>query len=406
MDENLYDLNNFELQTSDRSKGLLGKGRAASVYLALNNLDQQQYAIKVINVLPDKKSRHRILAIKREIDIHLNLNHPLIVAFYSFHYEDNKVFLILEHAQGGNLLEFLGPSPWRVAVQKRVDVFIKVCEIVAYVHQKRIAYRGVSPENVLLTKTGQVRLCDFGNSIRLGAQEIFRAWQGDPLFAAPEVFRGDARRKSVDIWALGVLLHFLLTENYPFITKAEAEALKANSGKQKLNRAHWAYQRLAKGGCEIGKDLPPGARDLLARILKFEPESRLGIEGILQHEFIKQKRLEMFQSKYHMKNSIEELPENEEITRQNSKSNCFVDQSFRWLDKTSHIQIQDANVLKFINKKSQHTLGVNQKQKKFLSQKIEAGAGGSGKKSRSMQKSLKGERCVGVGHQRGRCRNC
>ena len=217
MEDNLFDLNNFELKLQGDSQGLLGRGNQASVYLALNNVNCEYYAIKVIDIDKQRSMFDQIQQIKREIDIHLNLNHPSIIAFYSFHYEENNVFIILEHAENGNLENYLRDNFASMPEETKVNIFVKLCEVIQYIHQKGYVYRDLCASNVLLTAGLEVRLCDFGWSIAQDQPQNDLEWKGDVRYIPPEVFQCKVHAKEVDVWGLGVILYQLFHNTTPFM---------------------------------------------------------------------------------------------------------------------------------------------------------------------------------------------
>ncbi len=197
----------------------LGRGSYARVWLALDRTLGREVALKLID--DDRPlslhSRERFLA---EARVLAALDHPNIVRVHSVGESDGRLFICLERVVGKTLSEVVaqnGPSSPREAAQIGIDL----CRALAELHQKGLVHRDLKPSNVMRATGGRIVLLDFGFA-RSHADRT--ASGGTPRFMAPEQFdaRGEVGPRS-DLYALGVMLYWLVTNRYPH----EAESFES-----------------------------------------------------------------------------------------------------------------------------------------------------------------------------------
>jgi serine/threonine-protein kinase len=139
--------------------------------------------------------------------------------------DDGTPYMVLEYLEGVDLGTHLGGG--RLPVGEASRYVLQVCAALAEAHALGIVHRDIKPENVFLARrrdgTVRVKLLDFGISKVIGeaagadqVTTIEGTVMGTPSFMAPEQIRGDAIDARVDVWAVGVLLHHLLTGAFPF----------------------------------------------------------------------------------------------------------------------------------------------------------------------------------------------
>ena len=199
----------------------LGEGGMATVYKAFDTHLERDVAIKVIRrgaFPPD--TLDRILArFKREGKALARLSHPNIIKVFDYGEYEGAPFLVMEYVPAGTLKQKLGkPFPWQEAVR----LILPVAQALDYAHGEGIIHRDVKPANILITKTGQPMLSDFGIAKLLegeDGQTLTGAGVGvgTPEYMAPEQGLGsktiDGR---ADQYGLGVVLYELLTGRKPY----------------------------------------------------------------------------------------------------------------------------------------------------------------------------------------------
>ncbi len=99
--------------------------------------------------------------LRTEIHVHKKLDHPNIIRFYDFIRHENNVYLILDYAENGNLYSYLHKK--KILSENEVfKFFYQATSAIQYLHENDILHRDIKPENLLLDKSFNIKLCDFG----------------------------------------------------------------------------------------------------------------------------------------------------------------------------------------------------------------------------------------------------
>lgn len=179
---------------------------------------------------------------------------------------------MLEYAARGNLFNYIkNTADFEGKEAILLDIYVKVCKAVAYMHSKQLIHRDIKPENILLDEHMNPKLCDFGWATELKGNECRKTFCGTYEYMAPEIFETESYDSSVDIWSLGILLYEILHRKSPF------------AGSSIFN----IYKNIIKEQLTIRSDLDPLAGSLITRILKVNPKDRPKIEDLLNDPFIK-----------------------------------------------------------------------------------------------------------------------
>ncbi len=190
---------------------LIGKGGMGEVYRAsrADGLYEQTVALKLIHGM----SAGRIERFKQERQRLARLEHPNIARIVDGGTAPvGRAYLAMEYVQGETIDRYVRSKNLELA--EKLDLFRALCRAVSYAHSQLILHRDIKPENVLVDAQGQVRLIDFGIASGLDddeAQMIALTLRS----AAPEQLEGRIESVQTDIFALGVLLHRLCTDEFP-----------------------------------------------------------------------------------------------------------------------------------------------------------------------------------------------
>ena len=268
--------------------GILGFGSTAQVRLMRDaGAGGKLHAVKSIfktrnGVLLSDKQGERVkqeLSILREVH-----SHPFIIGLHGA-FEDAHCFhIVLEYATNGSLALWLAERPLSEDIGR-----LATAELVSgleHLHSMRIVYRDLKPENVLVQASGHVVLADFGTSRRLAAStadgaapstaatQLANTLVGTPGFMAPEVLSllsgpdASAYSLPVDWWALGVIVHYMLTLEEPLQHDTIVDLLRGSAERaNKVTRAR------------ISLEIGAAARSLVGSLLSFDPSTRLGTVG-------------------------------------------------------------------------------------------------------------------------------
>ncbi|KAL3469237.1 kinase-like domain-containing protein [Aspergillus californicus] len=257
----------------------LGKGSFGTVLLVRHVLTGKLYAQKQFKKASLTVHKKLVEQTKTERAILESVNrHPFVVKlFYAFQ-DHEKLYLILEYADGGELFTHLAMERM---FEEDAAAFYMAEMVLALEHLHQtvgVIYRDLKPENCLLDHEGHLLLTDFGLSkIALGDDDRCNSSLGTIEYMAPEVIQGKPYGKACDWWSLGALGYDLLTGSPPF----------------KANNHSKLQEKILKQKLALPYYLGPDAKDLLIRLLRKEPSKRLGyhmpkdIQTIKSHRFFR-----------------------------------------------------------------------------------------------------------------------
>jgi serine/threonine protein kinase len=252
----------------------IGKGSFGKVLMVQNQKNKKYYAMKILKKGLLRK-QNQVFHTKTEREILERINHPFIVRLqYAFQTQE-KLFIITEYMQGGELYYHLRKD--HCFNENRTRFYAaEIVLALEYLHRNRIIYRDLKPENILLDKTGHIKLTDFGLSkiiTDLDKDEKAYTLCGTPEYLAPEILLEGGYDRAVDWWSLGTVIYEMLVGYSP---------LKENKTKLDLE----TYKK----PLEKHRNLSAKAFDLISKLLTLDPKSRLGsgprdAEEVKEHEF-------------------------------------------------------------------------------------------------------------------------
>jgi len=197
---------------------LLGRGGMGSVWLARRD-DGKFEGRAAIKVLERRGlGRDAAAEIRHEASLLARLTHPNIARLFDAGVtEGGQPYLVLEYVEGEPVDVYCRTRALPLAA--RLRLFVTVVDAVAHAHAHLVVHRDLKPSNVLVTAEGVVKLLDFGiASLQAGSQagESQAPRALTPGYAAPEQLRGEPVAAAADVYALGVLLHVIVTGGHPF----------------------------------------------------------------------------------------------------------------------------------------------------------------------------------------------
>lgn len=226
-------------------------------------------AVKQIDI--GRASSSVVDTVMMEIDLLKNLNHPNIVKYHGFVKTQEKLSIILELCENGSLRDMaknFGNLPEGLVV-----VYMKqVLEGLHYLHSQGTIHRDIKGANILATKTGSVKLADFGVATKLVAQNDSEGGvAGTPNFMAPEIIELNGASPASDIWSLGCTIIELMTGSPPYAHLDQMAALFA----------------IVDDECpKLPDAISPGLRDFLLQCFRKDPNLRPSAERLLRHPWI------------------------------------------------------------------------------------------------------------------------
>ena len=202
---------------------VLGRGGMAEVYLAHDTRLGRTVAVKTLRVDlardPSFQARFR-----REAQSAASLNHPSIVAVYDTgeDYVDgiSIPYIVMEYVDGSTLRELLH-SGRKLLPERAMEMTVGILQALEYSHRAGIVHRDIKPANVMLTRTGQVKVMDFGIARAMGDSGMTMtqtaAVIGTAQYLSPEQAKGEQVDARSDLYSTGCLLYELLTVRPPFV---------------------------------------------------------------------------------------------------------------------------------------------------------------------------------------------
>ena len=202
---------------------ILGFGGMSEVHLARDLRLHRDVAIKVLRAdLARDPSFY--LRFRREAQNAAALNHPAIVAVYDTGEADTPTgplpYIVMEYVDGVTLRDIVhteGPMP----AQRAIEVIADACQALNFSHQHGIIHRDVKPANIMISKTGAVKVMDFGiaRAIADAGNPVTQtaAVIGTAQYLSPEQARGVKVDARSDVYSLGCVLYEMLTGEPPFV---------------------------------------------------------------------------------------------------------------------------------------------------------------------------------------------
>ncbi|MEV6104454.1 Stk1 family PASTA domain-containing Ser/Thr kinase [Streptomyces sp. NPDC051940] len=202
---------------------VLGRGGMAEVYLAHDTRLGRTVAVKTLraDLARDPSFQARF---RREAQSAASLNHPAIVAVYDTgeDYIDGVSipYIVMEYVDGSTLRELLH-SGRRLLPERAMEMCVGILQALEYSHRSQIVHRDIKPANVMLTRTGQVKVMDFGIARAMGDSGMTMtqtaAVIGTAQYLSPEQAKGEQVDARSDLYSTGCLLYELLTNRPPFV---------------------------------------------------------------------------------------------------------------------------------------------------------------------------------------------
>lgn len=287
-------------QTGEWSLGkTIGAGSMGKVKLAKNLETGEQVAVKIVprqstdehrNDRDRERADHsKEVRTAREAAIVTLLNHPYICAMRDVVRTNYHWYMLFEYVNGGQMLDYI-ISHGRLKEKQARKFGRQIASALDYCHRNSIVHRDLKIENILISKTGDIKIIDFGLSNLFSPKSHLKTFCGSLYFAAPELLQ--ARQYTgpeVDIWSFGIVLYVLVCGKVPFDDQSMPQ-LHAKIKKGVVDYPAWLSpgKHISSISIVLHQSLTwlAECKNLISRMLVTDPKQRAGLYEIMNHPWI------------------------------------------------------------------------------------------------------------------------
>lgn len=258
----------------------IGAGSMGKVKLAKNTVTSEQVAVKIVPRLSTDEHRSqqdreradhsKEVRTAREAAIVSLLNHPYICGMRDVVRTNYHWYMLFEYVNGGQMLDYI-ISHGRLKEKQARKFARQIASALDYCHRNSIVHRDLKIENILISKTGDIKIIDFGLSNLFSPRNYLKTFCGSLYFAAPELLQAKQYTgPEVDIWSFGIVLYVLVCGKVPFDDQSMPQ-LHA-----KIKKGHVDYPPWMSAEC----------RNLIHKMLQTDPTQRVTLSEIMNHPWI------------------------------------------------------------------------------------------------------------------------
>ncbi|XP_061959238.1 serine/threonine-protein kinase GRIK2 isoform X1 [Populus nigra] len=256
----------------------IGAGSYGKVVLYQSSIDGKLCAIKAfhkshllkLRVAPSETAMTDVL---REVQIMKMLDHPNIVNLIEVIDDPNTdhFYMVLEYVDGKWVWEGSGP-PGGIGEDTARKYLRDIVSGLMYLHAHNIVHGDIKPDNLLVTRSGTVKIGDFSVSqVVEDDNDELRRSPGTPVFTAPECCLGlTYHGKAADTWAVGVTLYCMILGQYPFL----GETLQDT------------YDKIVNNPLVLPDELNSQLKELLEGLLCKDPAQRMTLDAVANHTWV------------------------------------------------------------------------------------------------------------------------
>ena len=261
---------------------LLGQGSFGKVYLVRNKKLNTNFAMKIIEKQSHNNDPKEEENLMNEINILRKLDHPNILKINDFYSTENEYIIITEFCPEGELFyEIKNFAPFE---EPLAGWYMKqILSAVNYCHKNKIIHRDLKPENILISQRNKkgfniIKIIDFGTAILFNKKD--KKLAGSIYYLSPEIISKNRNyTEKCDIWSCGIIMYILLSGRPPFNGDSDEDILKKIMRNNiDLEKYPWSVISLE-------------AKDLLKKLLEFDPKKRITAEEALNHEWFECKQV-------------------------------------------------------------------------------------------------------------------
>ncbi|KAL9050318.1 MAG: hypothetical protein Q9162_006706 [Coniocarpon cinnabarinum] len=258
----------------------VGAGSMGKVKLAKNQDTGEQAAIKIVPRYSSEEHRNEADRIRaehskevrtqREAAIVTLVNHPFICGMRDVLKTNHHWYMVFEYVNGGQMLDYI-ISHGRLKEKQARKFGRQIASSLDYCHRNSIVHRDLKIENILISKTGDIKIIDFGLSNLFSPRNHLKTFCGSLYFAAPELLNAKQYTgPEVDVWSFGIVLYVLVCGKVPF-------------DDQSMPQLH---AKIKKGAVEYPPWLSSECKHIISRMLVTDPKNRATLSEIMNHPWM------------------------------------------------------------------------------------------------------------------------
>lgn len=258
----------------------IGAGSMGKVKIAKNIETGEQVAVKVVPRQnteehrsgrdAERADRSKEIRTAREAAIVSLVDHPYVCGMRDVVRTPYHWYMLFEYVNGGQMLDYI-ISHGKLKEKQARKFARQIASALDYCHRNSIVHRDLKIENILISKTGDIKIIDFGLSNLFSPRSHLRTFCGSLYFAAPELLQ--ARQYTgpeVDVWSFGIVLYVLVCGKVPF-------------DDQSMPQLH---AKIKKGDVEYPQGLTSECRHIISRMLVTDPKKRASLAEIMNHPWM------------------------------------------------------------------------------------------------------------------------
>ncbi|KAH7886474.1 hypothetical protein F5I97DRAFT_1936203 [Phlebopus sp. FC_14] len=267
----------------------LGAGSMGKVKLAIHNITDDKFAIKILprvhpstsvpngsNATPEaiakqaSKDASKEIRTLREAALSMLLHHPYICGMREMIVHQHHYYMVFEYVNGGQMLDYI-ISHGRLRERVARKFARQIGSALDYCHRNNVVHRDLKIENILISETGNIKIIDFGLSNLYDPVNHLSTFCGSLYFAAPELLNAKVYTgPEVDVWSFGVVLYVLVCGKVPF----DDQSMPA------------LHAKIKRGLVEYPVWLSAECKHLLSRMLVTNPAARAPLTEVLEHPWM------------------------------------------------------------------------------------------------------------------------
>ncbi|KAH6682402.1 protein kinase [Plectosphaerella plurivora] len=259
----------------------IGAGSMGKVKLARKEEGPEQVACKIIprgstedghHSRADKERADQSKEIRtaREAAIVTLLSHPHIAGLRDVVRTNYHWYMLFEYVNGGQMLDYI-ISHGKLKERQARKFSRQIASALDYCHRNSIVHRDLKIENILISKTGDIKIIDFGLSNLFAPRSYLKTFCGSLYFAAPELLQARAYTgPEVDVWSFGIVLYVLVCGKVPF----DDQSMPA------------LHAKIKKGAVDYPNWLSSECKHLLSRMLVTDPKQRAAMAEVMSHPWM------------------------------------------------------------------------------------------------------------------------